>query len=183
MAIKNKIIVNPKAPVTIKFLQTSRETNGSLLEMEACYGPQSKEPPAHYHPYQAEEFLVVKGALSIRLRGEVITLKAGASCHVPKNTVHSMWNHTSSETTVLWKVQPALHTEYLLETLAGLATDNKTNSIGVPNILQVTLLSRKYAREYRLASPPHFIQKLLFHLLTPLARLLGYKAMYLDYLD
>lgn len=183
MAYKNKVIVNPKAAVKIKFLQCSSDTHGNLLEMEATYGPQSKEPPAHYHPEQEEDFTVVEGALSIRMHGEVIILKPGAACHIPKKEIHSMWNHTAADTTVRWRVKPALQTENFLETLAGLAVDNKTNSKGVPHILQVALLSRKYVREFRLASPGYWIQKIVFAFLTPIAFVLGFRSEFPEFID
>ena len=37
MAFKNKQISNPKTGQDIKFLQTAKDTNGKLLEMEATY--------------------------------------------------------------------------------------------------------------------------------------------------
>lgn len=53
MAYQNKIIRNPRTRQDIRFLQTAKDTDGKVLEMEANYNSHSKEPAAHYHPYQA----------------------------------------------------------------------------------------------------------------------------------
>ena len=58
MAFKNKVIRNPQTKQDIKFLQTSSDTDGKLLEMESTYHAFSKEPAPHYHPFQAEDFTV-----------------------------------------------------------------------------------------------------------------------------
>ncbi len=183
MAYKNKTISNPKTRHDIRFLQTAKDTGGKLLEMEATYHDHSKEPAAHYHPCQAEDFTVLSGELTVRIDGQLKVLKQGDTLHIPANKVHSMWNNSDEKTTVNWKVMPAMNTEYLLETANGLASDGKTNDNGMPNILQVALMANKYTDVFRLAKPPFVVQKILFIALTPLAYLAGYKPTYKQYLD
>jgi quercetin dioxygenase-like cupin family protein len=183
MAIKNKVILNPKIGNEIKFLQTGKDTTGKLLEMESTYFSHSKEPPAHYHPYQTEYFIVLSGELSIRIYGELKILKKGGTINIPPNVVHSMWNNSDDRTVINWKVQPAMNTEYMLETLIGLANDNKTNEKGVPGLLQISLTANKFSNVLRLVKPPFIIQKIIFTLLTPLAYSLGYKPTYPQYVD
>lgn len=183
MAIKNKIICNPKANQDIKFLQTGRETGGQLLEMESTYNSHSKEPAPHYHPYQVEDFIVLSGELTVRINGQLRILKPGNTLHIPKNTVHSMWNNTDSVTVVNWKVQPAMDTENFFETATGLAIDGKTDDNGMPDILQIALMANKYAGVFRLSKPPFAVQRILFMILTPVAYLFGYRPTYAKYLD
>ncbi|HEU4574271.1 MAG TPA: cupin domain-containing protein [Chitinophagaceae bacterium] len=183
MAFINKIIKNPVTQQEIKFLQTARDTNGQLLEMEARYLAHSKEPAAHYHPFQEEEFTVLSGQLSIRFNEEVIILKPGDTLQVPKNKVHSMWNDSDGETVMNWKVRPALQTEYFLETVVGLAADGKTNKAGMPGLLQVALMANQFSREFRLIKPPLLIQKIIFAILSPIASLAGFKPTYKKYID
>lgn len=180
MAYPNKLLHNPKTGQDIRFLQTGKS---GILEMESIYPAKSKEPAPHYHPFQSEDFLVLEGALSVRIDGAVKIIKKGDSLHIPPNKIHSMWNNTSGQTVVNWKVQPPLKTEYFLETVCGLAQDNKTNQQGMPGILQVALLANHFSREFRLSAPPFFLQKLLFLLLTPFALVLGYRPLYKKYLD
>lgn len=183
MAFKNKTISNQKTGQDIKFIQTSKDTNGKLLVMESVYNEYSKEPVSHYHPNQVEDFTVLTGQLTVRMNGEVKILQTGDTLHIAKNTVHAMWNASLEKTIVQWSVQPALNTEYLLETTTGLATDGKTNAAGMPGILQLILIANKYTLELRLSTPPFILQKILFLLLTPVAYLCGYRSIYKKYLD
>ena len=183
MAFKNKQISNPKTGQDIKFLQTAKDTDGKMLEMEATYNSHSKEPVAHYHPFQVEDFTVLSGQLTVRMDGQLKILKQGDTLHIPKNKVHSMWNDTDGKTIVNWKVQPAMDTDNLLETATGLAIDGKTNDDGMPNILQVALMANKYSDVFRLSKPPFAVQKILFIILTPFSYLFGYRPTYKKYLD
>jgi hypothetical protein len=93
-----------------------------------------------------------------------------------------MWNKSEAESVVNWKVTPALTTEYLLETFAGLAIDGKTDQRGTPKFLQIVLIANKYAQVLRLSKPPYLIQRIFFFILTPFAYLAGYKPVYKKYL-
>jgi quercetin dioxygenase-like cupin family protein len=183
MAIQHKHISNPKTGQDITFLQTAKDTDGRLLEMEVTYNSHSREPAAHYHPIQAEDFTVISGQLTVRVEGRLIVLRQGHTLHIPANQVHSMWNDTDHKTVVNWKVQPAMNTEHFLETVTGLAIDGKTNSEGMPGILQVCLLANRYADVFRLAKPPFGVQKILFLLLTPIAYASGYRPVYKKYIS
>ncbi|HMG93633.1 MAG TPA: cupin domain-containing protein [Chryseolinea sp.] len=183
MAYKNKVINNPKTGQSISFLLTSIDTKGELLEMESTFRPFSKEPPAHYHPCQVEDFLVLSGELTLRLNGKVTIYKKNQGFHVPVNTVHSMWNGSGEKTIINWKCKPALTTENLLETISGLANADKTNANGVPTLLQTVLIANKYSKVYRATKPPYFLQKILFIILTPFSYLLGYRPSYKKYLN
>jgi mannose-6-phosphate isomerase-like protein (cupin superfamily) len=135
MAIKNKIIINTVTGQQIKFLQTRKDTNGSLLEIESSYRGHSDEPAPHYHPNQDETFTMISGTLTVRLNGTLKVLKPGDSLSIPRNTIHSMWNNSDTTAVVNWKIEPALNTEYFFETATGLANDKKTNKSGMPNLL------------------------------------------------
>lgn len=183
MAIKNKVVSNPKTGQDIRFIKTSKDTNGEILEMESTYHAHSKEPAAHYHPYQEEDFVVVSGELTVSIHGKLKVLRQGDRLNIPPNTVHAMWNRSENVTVVNWKVQPAMNTEFLLEMINGLARDGETNAEGMPGILQVALMVNNFTDEFRLSKPPFIIQKILFLILTPFAYLAGYKPVYRKYID
>ncbi len=48
----------------------------------------------------------------------------------------------------------------------------------MPSLLRAALIAREYEDEFRLASPPWAIQRLLFGSLALVGRLLGYQAEY-----
>jgi quercetin dioxygenase-like cupin family protein len=183
MAYANKIIRNPQSGQEIKFIQTTKDTGGKLLEMEASFKASSKEPAPHYHPKQKEDFTVISGEINIRLDDKLLLLTEGDRLHIPANTIHSMWNPGNEKAVVSWKVQPALDTEYFLETASGLATEGKVNEKGMPPLLQVALMAKEFSAVFRLASLPYIIQQILFGLLAPFAYLAGYKPVYKRFLD
>jgi len=183
MAFKHKKVTNSKTGQSYTFLQTAADTQGSFLEMESSFAPHSQEPPLHYHPHQFEDFTILEGELTVKLDGSLCILKKGDKLHIPANTQHSMWNNGAIKTTVNWKVQPAMNSEYFFETFAGLSNDNKTDAAGIPSFLQLALTVNKFSDTFRMVKPPYLVQKLLFSLLTPLSLLLGYRAIYKKYLD
>ncbi len=182
MAYKNKVILNPIVGQNIKFLQTANDTGGKLLEMEASYRPFSKEPRPHYHPFQEEDFTIIKGQMTVRLEGKILLLNENDTLHIPANTIHSMWNNSGRAAVINWKIQPALNTEQFFENASGLASDKK-RSRRMRSLLQRSLLANRYSNVFRLSKPPFFIQKILFIVLTPFAWLVGYRASYKRYLD
>jgi oxalate decarboxylase/phosphoglucose isomerase-like protein (cupin superfamily) len=150
--------------------------------MEASYRPYSKEPPPHYHPYQEEDFMILKGQMTVRLQGKILLLNEGDTLHIPANTIHSMWNNSGSTSVLNWKIQPALTTEHFLETATGLASDKKRRR-RMRSLLQRSLVANKYSDVFRLSKPPFYVQKIVCLLLTPLALLIGYRASYKKYFD
>jgi quercetin dioxygenase-like cupin family protein len=183
MAYTNKVISNSKTKQEIKFLKTAKDTGGELLEIETTYHAHSTQPPAHYHPYQDEEFSVITGELTVLIDGRIWILVAGDSLKIPAKKIHAMWNNADRKTVVKWTVSPAMDTEYFLETAMGISTHGKTGKEGMPGLLQVALLANKFADEFRLSKPPFAIQRVVFYLLTPIAWLLGYRATYREYID
>jgi len=165
----------------ITFLKTAQETNGDLLEMEVVYSPKSSKPPAHYHPYQEEQFEVINGTIQAEIAGKTRSYEVGDSFIVPTGTHHWMHNTSTEPGKVLWQVRPALKTETLFETFWGLAIDGETNDNGVPNLLQIAVIFKEFEQEFRLSKPSYTLQKVLFGILVPFGRLLGYKVKYEKY--
>ncbi len=181
MAHKHKTIVNPVARQTITFLQTAADTEGRLLEMQAVYEAGSREPPLHYHPAQAEDFVIESGEMTVKLNGLTRTYKAGETLHIPANTPHAMWNAGPATAQINWKVRPAMDMENFFEQITGLAADGKTNSMGRPPFLQTALIANRFSGVFRAAKPPFPLQKLIFLAVSPIAYLIGYKAFYKEY--
>ena len=167
MAYTNQVIYNPENKQQIEFLQTAKDTNGALLEMNSTYGPFSAQPPSHYHPYQSEDFLVMEGELTIQLGKEIKVLKKGDAIHISKNEPHSMWNNSGEKTIVNWKVQPALNTEYMFESACNIAIES-IHSKRKTTIIQKLILAREYKNMFRLAKPSYPLQQIMFLLITPL---------------
>ena len=179
----HKSIYNAPAKQRIKFLLTGAETGGELLEMESTYEAHSKEPAAHYHPKQAEDFIVLSGELTVRMDGRLKVFKTGDRLHIPANKVHSMWNNSKRPTVVNWKVRPALHTEYFLETITGVINDGMLRKTRRPSVLKTALTLSSYTHVFRLAGPPFSLQKAAFWLAETYAWLTGYQPVQEEYAD
>ena len=80
------------------------------------------------------------------------------------------------------EMRPAARFEVLMLNLFGLAQDGKTNARGLPNLLQLALLAREFSDVIRFTRPPPILQGLLFAVLAPIARLLGFRSSYAGYL-
>ncbi len=165
-------------PVTgMSLRETSDPAAGPAAELvwEASYPAHSPEPPPHYHPRQGERMEIVSGRLFARLDGQVLELSPGDVLEIPPGTPHSLWTDDEPATT-RWHTLPALRTREFMRKLYELAAQGRTNAAGVPNLLQVSVLFSAYADEIRLLRPPAPVQRILFGLLAPAARLLGYRA-------
>jgi hypothetical protein len=70
----------------------------------------------------------------------------------------------------------------MIKNLYGLAQDGKTNAKGMPNLLQVALFVREFGDVLYFTKPARAVQKVLFAVLAPVARLFGYRGSYPEYL-
>lgn len=94
-----------------------------------------------------------------------------------------MWNKSQRLAVANWKTRPALNSEELFETIVGLANENKTDADGKPSLLQLAVTINRFSNVFRLVSPPYFVQKILFSILTPIAYLSGKRAVYKRHLN
>ena len=182
MARAGEKIYNPVQEDSIEFRQTARDTGGELMSGEMVVSPRGGNP-LHVHPLQAEHFEVLSGTFGVQIGDEQRSLGEGEEATVSPGTPHRWFNEDEQEEArVLVKLRPALNTETFFETLYGLARDGKTDSNGVPNLLQqaVTLTGINKGEIY-LAWPPIPVQKVFLAALAPVGRLLGYKDHYPRY--
>lgn len=59
----------------------------------------------------------------------------------------------------------------------GLAQRGELDEKGMPSLLRLAVLGPRFADEVRAVSPPWAVQRAVFALLAPLARLRGYRAV------
>jgi quercetin dioxygenase-like cupin family protein len=178
MAHSGDVLIDPIHNQHIIFNKTAEDTNGELVEVEVFYTPAAEPPPAHFHPQQEEGFEVLAGSIHTRINGQDRVYHAGEHFRVLPGTPHCMWNDGEGETHLLWQTRPALHTDNFFEILWRLMQEGKTNKSGMPNLLQATVIMRHYRHEFRLVKPPLIIQNIVFTLLAPVGRILGYHATY-----
>jgi hypothetical protein len=136
----------------------------------------------HIHPAIEERFTVLRGQVGFRLSGRVATAEPGMTLCVSPGTPHDWWNAGPCEALVRVEVRPAARFEAFIANAFGLAQDGRVNKRGMPNLLQLALLAREFDDVVQFTRPPRVVQRVFFSLLAPLARLLGYRGSYPEYL-
>lgn len=179
MVKSGDVLEHPVTRERLVIRKTAGDTNGELFQMDAYLPPGGFVAAEHIHPLQEECFEVISGTLSGRIAGAPVAGGPGAKIVVPAGTPHIWWNSGDTEMHVLVEIRPALRTETFFETFFGLAQDGKVSpKTGLPNLLQLALMMRAHRHEIILARPPPLGQTVLFGLLAPLGRLIGYKEAY-----
>jgi quercetin dioxygenase-like cupin family protein len=171
-------IENPVTGERIRFVKTSRETNGELVEIEVTVQPNGFVAAAHVHPYQTERFEIVSGALEFRLGKERVVAREGEVVTIEPGTPHSFRNVSGYETRFVTQVSPALQFERLIETMFALAAAGKTNRKGMPNPVRLAVIARAHFDDVRLPFPPEWLQRIGLALGAPVGRLAGYRPQY-----
>ena len=165
------------------FRQTVLKRDNGLVWLELVLEPRAPGPPEHIHSSLPENFIVVEGTLSLLVNGEKKLLRPGDSLLVNPGTPHKPFNETDSRVVV----KPPLTPEYglpeqftvFLTQAYGYFDESESNSQPPKVLLQMSRFSPKY--ELWLASPPVPLQKTLFFIIGPTARLLGYRTHYEKY--
>lgn len=107
--------------------------------------------------------------------GQYLNLKAGETALVEPGRPHQWWNESDSEeVNVIITVQPAKNFEVMMEQISGIC-----NKKGGLSFLQIMTMAKRY--EMVIPGPPLIAQKIMRTILSPLARLLGYKDYYPEY--
>jgi mannose-6-phosphate isomerase-like protein (cupin superfamily) len=172
------VIENPVTGERLYFRQTSRETGGRAVVVEAFVQPHGFVAAAHVHPAQEERFEILRGSVGFRIGREKSVLGPGRRLTVPAGTPHQFWNAGDEVAHFVCEVRPALQFESLLATMFALAEDGKTNRKGMPNPLRLAVIANAHFDTVRLPFPPAILQRLGLAMGAPLGRLLGYGATY-----
>lgn len=171
-------IVNVRTGQRMTFLKTWLETNGTQLQIE-CESPISNtREHLHIHPYQENKFQILSGELTFLIDGKIMKIKKGEEVSIPKNIAHEFWNDGNENALYIQEFFPALKIDQLFETFFALARDGKLNKKGKPNIFQASLIMLHFQNELRLAKPKWLLQKMVFSILAPIGKLLGYLPTY-----
>lgn len=178
MIQKGDTIVNARTGQRMTFLKTWAETNGTQLQIE-CFSPNTAaREPEHIHPYQENRFTILKGVLKFSINGKEQLAFAGEVVSIPKNVPHHFWNPGTTEAHYIQEFFPALKIDNLFRTFFALARDGKLNKNGSPNIFRTSLIMLAHEKEIRVTRPTWIVQKILFKIIAPVGKLLGYKAQY-----
>jgi quercetin dioxygenase-like cupin family protein len=184
MSRAGDVIENPVTGERSVVRLGTEETGGELLVVEAFVEPGGAVIGEHIHPVIEEYFTVLSGRVGFRLEGRESIAEVGQRLRVPTGMAHDWWSAgEEEEARIVVEISPAERFEVMIANLFGLARDGKTNSKGMPNLLQATLFAREFEDVLYFTKPPRAVQKVLFAILAPVARLLGYRGSYPEYLE
>lgn len=151
------------------------------IAVELTVAPGGAVVGEHVHSYIHETFEVLDGEVGFSLDGTESIGGPGTKVDVPPGRKHDWWNAGTDPARVLVKVAPAERFGEMIKTLFGLARDGKVNAKGMPNPLQLAVFAKEFRPEAEFTSPPPAVQTVLFGILSPIGKALGYRATYPQY--
>src|SRR5262245_17346593 len=182
MSKAGDVIENPVTGERAVVRIGTEQTGGELLVVDLYIRPGGAVMGEHAHPAIEERFTVLRGRVGFRLSGRAATAEPGVTFIAPPGVPHNWWNAGPRVAVVRVEVRPAARFEAMIANAFGLAQDSKVNSRGMPHLLQRAPFAREFDDVVRFTWPPRVVQRILFGLLDPLARLLGYRGSYPEYL-
>ena len=183
MSKAGQVIENPVTGERVVVRVGTEDSRGERLVSDLYVRPGGAVAVEHVHPVVHESFTVVRGRVGFRLDGRESVAGPGKRLHIPPGMAHDWWNAGEEEAHVTVEIRPGARFEEMIVNLFGLAQDGKTNAKGMPNLLQAALFAREFEDVLYFARPPRAVQRVLFAVLAPIARLLGYKGSYPEYLE
>lgn len=175
MATVGQIITNKVTGEKLQYLRTAEETDGRLTQFELWVSPKGYIPVRHLHPTLSETVKVISGVFKVECDGEIKDLKPGEKFTIEKGKPHQWWNESDSEEAqVIFTIEPAGKFEEMQDQIFGIC-----NTKGKLSFLQIMVMAKKY--NMIIAGPPIFIQKIMWAVLSPIGRMLGYKKYYPEY--
>jgi quercetin dioxygenase-like cupin family protein len=164
-------IENPVTGERIVVRVGTEDSGGELLAVDAYVRPGGAVTGEHVHPAIEERFTVVRGRVGFRIEGRESIAELGRPLHVPPGVAHDWWNAGEEEAHIRVEIRPDNRFEEMAVNLFGLAQDGKTNSKGMPNLLQAAIFAREFSDVLYFTKPPLLVQRLLFGALAAIAGL------------
>jgi mannose-6-phosphate isomerase-like protein (cupin superfamily) len=181
MSRAGDVFENPVTGERVVVRVGTEESGGDRLVADLYVRPGGAVAGEHVHTRIEEWFTVRKGGVGFRFDGRETIAPLNRRMHVPAGTAHDWWNAGDEEAHVVVEVAPGARFEEMIKNLYGLARDGKTDAKGMPNLLQAALFAREFEDVLWFTKPPRPVQKVLFTALAPVARFLGYRGSYPEY--
>jgi quercetin dioxygenase-like cupin family protein len=183
MSKAGDVIEDPVTGERVVVRVGTEDSGGGVLVVDGYIRPGGAVTGEHVHPAIDEHFTVLRGRVGFRIDGREAIAEPGKRLHVPAGTAHDWWNAGEEEALVRVEIRPGARFEEMAINLFGLAQDGKTNSKGMPNLLQAAIFAREFSDVLYFTRPPLWVQRLLFGVLAGVARTLGYRGSYPEYLE
>jgi mannose-6-phosphate isomerase-like protein (cupin superfamily) len=169
------MIATLENPITRELIVV-HEATASILRIEERVPVDMIRPPLHVHVHQRERFEVLHGQAAVQLGSSEHALRPSDSIVADPRVPHTWRNAGQEELRMLVEFTPAGEMLSFFETYCGFAREGRADGNGSPPFLQIAVSCRHW--DMYLASPPVAVQRTLFALLGPVARLRGYRPRY-----
>lgn len=147
---------------------------------ELMLHPNAPGPPAHVHTTFAERFIVAEGEVSMEVNGEIKVLRAGEEFLVEPGVAHRPFNASDREAIVRGPTTApyALPRDFgvFLTQVYGFFDESPANARPPRVVLQMSRFTPRY--DSWIGGPPVLLQRGLFWIVGPFARVLGYRSYY-----
>ncbi len=130
----------------------------------------------HVHPLAEERFVVTSGRIKVVVDGSESLVGPGEDAIIPRGKPHYFVNAWDGNTAFTVEFRPAQQHLLFFANFARLTAEHPEwfTSKGDPDFLLIAASLNTFKDHTYLARPPIIVQKLLFALLAPFARLAGY---------
>lgn len=131
----------------------------------------------HVHPLAEERFLVASGRIKVVVDGREQLVGPGEQAVVPPGRPHYFINAWDGDTEFTVEFRPGQQHLLFFSNFARLTAEHPEwfSAKGDPDFLLIAASLHRFRDHTYLAKPPVLIQKLLFALVTPIAKLAGYR--------
>lgn len=175
---EERSLYNPVTKERYVQVVSGAQTGGAYAEGRGFLPVGARPPGVHRHPHQDEQVTVVSGRIRARIGNEEREYGPGETVLLPRGVWHDFWVVGDGPAENIVRATPALGIELLVGTLAGLATEGKTDKKGRPRPLQGAVLGQFFWEVAHFKTPPPAVQKVLLPLLAAIGRRRGLRPYY-----
>lgn len=180
MAYSGQEIVDKTTGSIYKFLETGKDTEGERVSIQILLKQAGKVVPDHIHLIQDETFKVLRGQLTYYENGVKKTLNKGEHVVLKQGVPHNHYSESEEPVEYIQTIEPAFDIDLFIENYIAMINAGKIKN-GDPSFLQKMATLKYLDSPTLLAGVPLGLQKILVNILGPVARLLGYRALYKKY--
>lgn len=150
---------------------------GNLVEVSCRVRPHAPGPPEHLHQTFDETFAVKEGVLSLKVEDQIMRLSAGQRFTVKRGQYHKFWNETDQAVVIedtTHELSLPLAFALTLAQFYGITNEQPEVASPPKVLLQLSAFGGDFDSFIKDGPPPAAL-KVLYFLLSPVAKLAGYE--------
>ena len=161
----------------MELLESSAMTGGARVRARIVFSSRGSFSAAHIHLRQDETFEVLSGELTYTLGKTKRVARPGETVTLPRGIPHRHYADGREDAVVIATMTPGLDFDYLLENIFGRAAAGEPPQ-GFRHKIQALVWQDKLESNFTLPDLPVWVQRAAARIVTPIAYLFGYRAVY-----